>query len=79
MYITLPEDFVVYSRSTYLGFDGNLERTPAIHLIQSSLIIVELENIGHHVLDVDLSTVEVSHGTWETEGLRERANDLHMG
>ena len=82
MYITLPEGvlvFSLYSPSIHLRFDGNLERSTAVHLIQSSLIIVELENVCHHVLDVDLSTVEVSNGTWETERLRERPNDLKMG
>jgi hypothetical protein len=74
--MSLPEGILVFS--LYLGFDGNLERSPAVHLIQSSLIIVELENVSYHALDVDLSTIEVSNGTWETERLRERPNDLEM-
>jgi hypothetical protein len=70
MYIYLSMVFS-HSQPRNLGLDDNLESSPAVHLIQSSLIVVELEYIGYHALDVDLSTVEVSNGAWKAEGLRE--------
>jgi hypothetical protein len=65
------------ARSSWLiRGDDNLERRPTVHLVESGLVIVQLEHIGDHTLDVDLATIEIGDGAREAEGLRERANDL---
>lgn len=40
------------------------------------MVLLELEDVRHHTLDVDFAAVEVRHGTREAESLRERADDL---
>ena len=57
-------------------FDSNLESTAAVHLVESSLVLLELEDVGDHALDIDCATIEVGDCTREAEGLRERAEDL---
>lgn len=59
-------------------YNGNLKRRPAVHLIQSGLVVVQLENICHHTLHVNLAAVKICHRTGEAESLRERADDLRV-
>ena len=54
----------------------DLECTPAIHLVQGVLIMIELEDIRYHALQVDFTTIEISDGTRETVSLREGTDDL---
>jgi hypothetical protein len=45
--------------------DRNLQRSSAIHLVQSKLIVLELEYIRHHSLHFDLAAIEVCDCSWE--------------
>src|SRR6266545_820922 len=55
----------------------NLERRPALHFIQGSLIVFQFEHIRHHPLHIDLSTIKVGNRTGKTIRLRKRADNLN--
>ena len=56
--------------------DADLECAPAVHLVERLLVVLELEDVGDHALDVNLAAVEVCDGAGEAVRLRERADDL---
>ena len=58
------------------GLDRDFDSLAAVHLVERALVVLELEDIRDHALDVDFPAVEVRHGTREAECLRERADDL---
>ena len=58
------------------GLDADLERATAVHLVERLLVVLELEDVGNHALDVDLAAVEVCDGAGKAVRLRERADDL---
>lgn len=61
-----------------LGLDSDLQSGAAVHLVQGSLVVVELEDVCDHTLDVDLASIEVGDGAREAVCLRERADDLRQ-
>lgn len=58
--------------------DGDLECLPRVHLVQSLLVVLEVEDVGNHAICSDPARVEVGDGTGETVSLRERSNDADL-
>lgn len=56
--------------------NNDLDGRAAAHLVEGLLIVLELECIGDHALDIHLAAIEVSDGAGKAVGLRERANNL---
>jgi hypothetical protein len=54
----------------------NEVRLPGVHLVESTLEILELERIGDHSFRPNLAAVEILYGARETVYLRERSDDL---
>ena len=56
--------------------DDNLDGGAAVHLVESLLVVLELEGICDHALDIYLAAIKVGNRARETVGLREGADDL---
>ncbi len=48
---------------------NSLEGIPAVHAVQSLLIILEIKDVGNHTLDVDYSRLEVLYSSRHAECL----------
>lgn len=56
--------------------DGDLQCTAAVHLVQSGLVVIKLEDVSDHALHLHLTAIKVSNGTREAICLRERTDNL---
>lgn len=53
------------------GLDRNLQSLPARHLVQSTLVVAEREDISDHAGGLDLARVEKVNSSGETVSLGE--------
>lgn len=57
------------------GLDRNLQSLPARHLVQSTLVIAEREDISDHAGCLDLARIEEVNSSGETVSLGEGTDD----
>lgn len=58
-----------------LRLDRDLQSLPARHLVQSTLVVAERENISDHARGLDLARIEEINGSGETVSLGEGTDD----